>query len=230
MITIIGFLKIQIIKWVEKTKTVFFITVLNTCKYFLQTRLLFLLSFQLKKQTNKTTLFLASVFVLKHHHHAGTPDQERPPQRVCREFRLKTFNDLTRTSARHRQGRPGLAELAARQEPVDRGRGWGGDGGRRLGWGCGCRLGLPLRRLRGFAVRWGGSAGEEALATPRGREQDDPSSEHLPGHRGFLGWGSPGDFEHGLRRGNLSQDALSFVCPTLEYISSREYLWVQHIF
>ena len=67
------------------------------------------------------------------------------PSVVCREFKLKTFNDLTRTSARHRQGRPGLAELAARQEPVGVGGGWG--------WGCGCRLGLPPRRLRGFAVR-----------------------------------------------------------------------------
>ena len=38
-----------------------------------------------------------------------------------------------------------------------------------------------------------------------------------------FGVGSPGDCEHGLRRGSLSQDALSFVCPALEYISSRKY-------
>ena len=56
------------------------------------------------------------------------------PSVVCREFRLKTFNDLTRTSARHRQGRPGLAELAARQEPV---------GGRGVGVGVWLQVGAP---------------------------------------------------------------------------------------
>lgn len=209
--------KIQIIKWVEKTKTVFFITVLNTCKYFLQTPITLPTFFSTKK-TNKQNHTFPSISVrAQASSPCWDPDQERPPQRVCREFRLEDLQIwLALPPATARGARASRACSAA-------GAGGPGTGvgvaGRRLGWGCGCRLGSLPSRLRGFAVRWGGSAGEEALATPRGREQDDPSSEHLPGHRGFLG-GEPHDFEHGPRRGTFLR-MLFFVRPTLEYISSR---------
>lgn len=81
---------------------------------------------------------------------------------------------LTRTSARHRQRRPGRAELLARRERVG---GW--CGGVAAGWGS---------RPAGCA----GSQSEEegALATLRGRDRAASSSEQLPGHLGFWGGGA----------------------------------------
>ena len=64
--------------------------------------------------------------------------------RIRSERRLKTFTDLTRTSSRHRQERPGRVELAARRE--------------RVGVGVWLQVGAPARRLRGFAEPGGGSA------------------------------------------------------------------------
>ena len=116
--------------------------------------------------------------------------------RIRSERRLKTFTDLTRTSSRHRQERPGRLELAARRERVGVG-----------GVGVWLQVGAPAppaaqvrqaRRRERYLPRAGGSLQTRAQSS---------CLDTL----GF-GVGSAGDCEHGLRRGSLSQDALSFVC------------------
>ena len=64
---------------------------------------------------------------------------------------------------------------------------------------------------------------EGVLATQRGRELQTPAQSSCLDTLSF-GMGSAGYCELGPHHGSLSQDALSFVCPALEYSSSREYL------
>ena len=79
---------------------------------------------------------------------------------------MKIFNHLTRTSARHRQGRPGLAELAARQEPVEAWVGGGVEGWLQFGAPAppAARVRSELRRKR-WRPREGGSRQTPAQST-----------------------------------------------------------------
>ena len=246
MITIIGFLKIRIIKWVEKANTVFFYNSsqymqifpsnLITCSIFFSTKIMIIIitkntSPSISVRAQASSAWWSSVSLdwsplTRSAAESGKPagegtrtsDPERPPQRPLQRVRVE---DLQPSDSHFRPPPPGAPGPRGASSAAGAG---GGVGGR---WGGGVAAVWRSGPAGCAGSQW---AEEEALATPRGREQADPSSEHLPGHPGFLGWGSPGDSEHGPRGGNLSQDALSFVCPALEYLSSGKYLWVRHVF
>ena len=131
---------------------------------------------------------------------------------LCREFRSKMLDHPTRTSARHRQGRPGLAELAARQESVVGVGGWVGVW---LQVGASAppaaRVRRELRRKR-WRPREGGS-------------RQTPAQSTCLDTLGFWGGGAPATSSMDPHGGNLFQDALSSAQPwsTLAAGNTCEY-------
>lgn len=109
----------------------------------------------------------------------GPRIQSDLPSVLWREFRWKIFNHLTRTSARHRQGRPGLAELAARQGPVEAAVG--------VGLGVWLQVGAPAPR----AVRGRSELRRRRWRPREGGSRQTPAQSTCLDTLGFGGGGAP---------------------------------------